>query len=97
MRTEAASNPTCDHFGFSCRQGILPDLSNSDCLPGRAGGTPVGLGPEGKQPNHFRTRHVPHRHVWMAPDWQGFFPRSGVCSHLQSCVRPLLAARDRWP
>jgi hypothetical protein len=43
MRTEAASNPTCDHFGFSCRQGILPDLSNSDCLPGRAGGTPVGL------------------------------------------------------
>ena len=44
MRTEAASNPTCDHFGFSCRQRILPDLSNSDCLPGRAGGTPVGLG-----------------------------------------------------
>jgi hypothetical protein len=43
MRIEAASNPTCDHFGFSCRQGILPDLSNSDCLPGRAGGTPVGL------------------------------------------------------
>ena len=43
MRTEAASNPTCDHFGFSCRQRILPDLSNSDCLPGRAGGTPVGL------------------------------------------------------
>jgi hypothetical protein len=41
MRTEAASNPTCDHFGFSCRQRILPDLSN---LPGRAGGTPVGLG-----------------------------------------------------
>jgi hypothetical protein len=39
MRTEAASNPTCDHFGFSCRQRILPDLSNSDCLPGRAGGT----------------------------------------------------------
>jgi hypothetical protein len=47
MRTEAASNPTCDHFGFSCRQGILPDLSNSDCLPGRAGGTPVGLGTRG--------------------------------------------------
>jgi hypothetical protein len=44
MRTEASSNPTCDHFGFSCRQGTLPDLSNSDCLPGRAGGTPVGLG-----------------------------------------------------
>jgi signal transduction histidine kinase len=43
MRTEAASNPTCSHFGLSCRQGILPDLSNSDCLPGRAGGTPVGL------------------------------------------------------
>ena len=43
MRTEAASNLTCDHLGFSYRQGILPDLSNSDCLPGRAGGTPVGL------------------------------------------------------
>ena len=41
MRTEAASNPTCDHFGFSCRQSKLPDLSNSDCLPGRAGGLPL--------------------------------------------------------
>jgi hypothetical protein len=45
MRTEAASNPTCDHFGFSCRRRILLDLSNSDCLPGRGCGTPVGLGP----------------------------------------------------
>src|ERR1700722_1481933 len=43
MRTEATLNPTCGHFGFSCRQGILPDLSNSDCLPDRAGGTPVGI------------------------------------------------------
>ena len=41
MRTEAASNPTCDHFGLSCRQPILPDLSNSDCLPGRAGELPL--------------------------------------------------------
>src|SRR5580692_393555 len=35
---------------------------------------------------------APDWHVWMAPDWQGFFPRFGVCDHLQSCVRPLIAA-----
>src|ERR1700720_3226190 len=35
---------------------------------------------------HWSKALFPARHVWMAPDWQGFFSRSGMCSHLQSCV-----------
>ena len=37
------------------------------------------------------------RHVWMAPRTQGFFPRSALSDQLRSCVRPFVAARDRWP
>ena len=80
MRTEAASNPICDHFGFSCRQRILPDLSNSDCLPGRAGGTPVGLASSrsGTTRHTRTTMRFISSSTWVAPRDSRVFTKSAV-------------------
>jgi hypothetical protein len=86
MRTEAASNPACDHFGFSCRQGILPDLSNSDCLPGRAGGTPVGLAFV-SSPLSFLVPSVARCRSTWCPFWRSLWCSSGSRSECGPSTR----------